>query len=326
MRCSWLIRYVIEMSSLIIFNCLIWVFSLLILSAVLQILINFSFHAHLSWVHMSSRSNFLILNANLTNHCCARVVLITNVGSCLIITWLFSAWNCPSSALLSRLARHSPTIFSFLIHSSASISLIFAVTIWILFRVFVCLIVFDTFVSGVSLFLNSWQILSGSGFRSVSLHKTWVTRWCSFIGGWCTSDITNVITSPSRIWRMMNFWLIAIYLSQSNNVPSAFGLNFIRWSQWIRISSSFKLDHIWGCNILTVCNIIRNVGNSILLQLVGTGLFNVTYFHVVASLNISVLGGLVCVHLRPLNIIHIKFIVRVATETFDFVIFALWID
>ena len=160
----------------------------------------------------------------------------------------------------------------------------------------------------------------------MSLHVTWVTWWCSFIGGWSTLNVTDVINFSSGIRWMINLWLIFIYLSKSNNMSSAFSLYFIRWNQWIRISTRFKFNHIWSCNILTVCNIIWNISNSILFQLIRAGLFDVTYFHVVTSFNASYFCIFVGVHLSPLNIIYIKFIVHVASKTPTFLSFALWID
>ena len=125
---------------------------------------------------------------------------------------------------------------------------------------------------------------------------------------------------------MIKFRLIPIYLSKRNNMPPTFGLNFVSWLQRIRLSARFKLDHIGNCNVITVCNVVWNVGNSILLQLIRTCPFNVTNLHVVTALKIAVLSVLVRVHLSSVNILDVELIVQVALETSAFVSFALWID
>jgi len=125
---------------------------------------------------------------------------------------------------------------------------------------------------------------------------------------------------------MIKFRLIPIYLSKRDNMPPTFGLNFVRWLQRIRLSARFKLDHIWNCNVITVCNVVWNVGNSVLLQLIRASPFNVTNLHVVAALKIAVLRVLVRVHLSSVDILDVKLIVQVALETSAFVSFALRID
>ena len=136
----------------------------------------------------------------------------------------------------------------------------------------------------------------------ISLH---VVRNRSAIPGSGSLNICNIIDMSPCNWWPWHFRRRSFNLAHLNHMPPALSLHFVDRVEGVS-SLTFEFVRSRRIDVLHWDFVVRDIRDSVLLELVGSRPLNVTLVHVVSPFQVPVLAVYIC--LGACDIIHVQLV------------------